>query len=400
MNGYPVHPQYGPRIMRTGLTALVASTAILLAGCAAGTPAPESHLTAVTTTSPAAPTTEIPVPTTETPLQGWSEDALTHSLDPQIHQLADYGDVLQQKLPDSMMLFTSTPVNPEDAASAAADMATTLKQYHHVNIQPLVIMEPTTNGGDTILDLGAISRGEYNGALKVYFEALKAHGITDEMMGNWIPIPEANNNAWNVIDPQVVGQAIVQVAQIQKNAFPASHVGMLLDSQTYDPKHDNWSAKSLLPYVQQIPHGLVDNFCLQGFPYVDPHTTTREVADQDPNQFLGARMAIEAAKALGVTKVIVNSGTYSRTQVGSEDNGEVDVPVAVRQKLLNGETQQVRLIEQAGYATVFNYFAANKADTEGTDFSYQDPASTALLTSSVQALRNDGVGVSLFISPN
>jgi hypothetical protein len=379
---------------RAAVSTALAATLLVTAACSAGSGSSESASVTTEITQPS------PLPTPEIAPSGWPEQELAGSTDPGLSSLAQYGDVLQQQTPDSLMLFTGMPGSIEEAETTALGMASTLAEYQRLGIKPLVIMEPTTRDGSEILDLGALGEGKYEAALNLYFNKLKENGVTDEMMGTWIVLPEANTPAWNITDPEVVCQAIVRTATAQKTVFPASEVGMLLDSQSYESYDPDWATGqfvSLLPYTQNIPKGLIDTFGLQGFPWVGEGASHDEIGALSPAQFLNMNLAIEAADSLGARTIWYNTGTFSTMHVGSQ--GEVHAAPADRQRIIEGIAEQVMLTRLRGYRTEINYFVADKSGTEeGVDWSYeQSPPDAQVLGDSVKRLRAAGVEVSLFV---
>jgi hypothetical protein len=385
---------------RNGLYVALAAT-VLLGGCAAD-PNAAGNSPASTSISQTIP----PVPTTESlpPVQpGWPEAALEASADPGLNALVDYGDILQHRTPDSLMIFTGMPESdPEQINLSAQNMAATLKDYQRIGIEPLVIMEPTINDGNTVLDLNALSQGQYDGVLGDYFKALKNAGVTSAMMGNWIAMPEANTPAWNITDPQVVSQAIIHVAQAQKSVFPDSKVGMLLDSQTYQSGDTDWATgkyKSLVPYTQNMPRGLIDNFGLQGFPWVEEGASASAISKLSPADYLNMNLAIGAADSLGIKNIWYNTGTFKTMYVGTDH--AVEASPTDRQRILDDVAQQVMLTRARGYVTWVNVFSTDKSDGEGVDWSYlQDQGNKDVLARFIQHMAAGGIKISLFEAPN
>jgi hypothetical protein len=292
---------------------------------------------------------------------------LSSAKSPQLKKLAEYEDICNGAVMARSSFFVPTPTTEVQAIQFAGDVAAKLKEYSKFNIKPLVIMEPTSNG--SIISLNKYRSGSYDTALDKYFGSLKQQGITDSMMGMWVVFPEGNIPVWNNVDPATFTANVTKTVQFQKKYFPNSKASILLDSQTY-PSGSSWSGgsyRSLLPYLDGIPRGLIDSFGLQGFPWSPP--AGQDGALLDPNIYLQVNLAAEAARKLGVTDVWLNTGTFGRAYASTAN--EVKVSALKRQVMLDGVIVQANKLKAQGFNASVHLFAENKAATpEGIDWSY------------------------------
>lgn len=295
-------------------------------------------------------------------------NALSDSWVPSLRKLAVYESVCNSAVASGASFFVPTPRTLSEANSYAVDVSERLKEFSRFGLNPLIFMEPTYPGG--ILDLAAIRAGAYDQALATYFSAIKSQGVTDSMMGSWVFFPEGNIPVWNNVEPSTFVANVTKVAGAMKQVFPRSKAALLLDSQTY-PSGTNWSGgayKSLLPYVQGIPAGLIDSFGLQGFPWTPP-ANQAGAPSYDPKSYLRVSLVAEATQALGVTQVWINTGTFSRAYASS--SWAVTLTPKQRQQMLDGVLAQVKTLQTQGFTTSVHIFAEDKTATaEDIDWSY------------------------------
>jgi hypothetical protein len=328
---------------------------------------------------------------------------LVNAISPELRKLAQYQQACNGNLAERTSFFVSTPITVADAQSDAAAAAAKLKEFAAFGIKSLVFMEPTTDNG-TNIDLGLYQSGAYDTALDTYFATLKANGITDDIMGMWVAIPEGNIPVWTSVDPATYVADVTKTIQFQKKYFPASQATILLDSETYPSASswDNGAYVSLLPYVQAIPRGLVDSFGLQGFPWASPANQEGDVL-YSPSVYLRTDLASEAARALGVSSIWFNTGTFNQMYAQTAAETVTASPLQ-RQEMLNGVVTQASALKQQGFSVTVHLFAQNKANTsEGTDWSYwqsqpDGDANAAVFTTFVHDLTVAGIPLWLFDS--
>ena len=269
------------------------------------------------------------------------------------------------------MWFISTPTSDANAKALAQDAATKLKQLATNGTGSLAIMEPTNLSGGFV-DFNTYKNGGYDSFLATFYTELKNRGITDATMGVWAMLPEANMPEWGMSDPAVVSACIIRTAKAQKMIFPDSLVSLMLNGQTYpgnDTQYAHGEYKSLLPYVQSIPKGLVDSFGYQGFPWAPPANQPGS-SDLDPSNYLRANLAIEAARSLGVHSIWLNSGSPKRMYT-NEPAQTISFNTTTRTQILNGVFNQAKLIKDQGFGIAVNIFAGDKsASAEAKDWSY------------------------------
>jgi len=286
---------------------------------------------------------------------------------------------------DRMMLFRDIPDSVVQAERAAPAMAATLLEYKRFGIEPLVIFEPQG------LDVNNIDPAIFT----AYFKALVAHGVPPDAIGTWSLFPEPNLPLWSTdsdlgnTDRVAFGRNLENSAQALKQSFPQAKVMLLLDSATYASHDVDYAHKrppeTMLEYTNIQP-GLVDEFCIQGFPW------TNEARAKD---FVSADLALAAAKKLGgpqKVKVSFNTGTFS--QVAAPISGAT-ATAAQREQNLNGILEQAKIVQQNGFAVAVNIFGADKMPDEA-NWSYVGGPSTEKLKAFIQAAARAGIRLSIF----
>jgi hypothetical protein len=159
---------------------------------------------------------------------------------------------------------------------------------------------------------------------------------------------------------------------MQKRFYPSSKTSILLDSMTYSTP-GTWEgggrAVSLLPYVQNIPRGLLDSVGLQGFPW-EPAANLNEANNGTATNYLRINLLIELARGVGVQDTWVNSGTFSVAYSG-QDGRQVTISPAQRQVLLDSVVSQLKVAQTAGLNISMHLFAEDKSRVaEGVNWSY------------------------------
>lgn len=293
----------------------------------------------------------------------------------QLLSLSSYEKLCGGAVFSSMSFFVSTPTTNAEASELASYVSGRLKEFRAADVQPIVFMEPTSPTG--LIDMKRLASGAYDGAISAFFSKLAQNGIAGGDMGTWVPIPEGNLPVWTNLEPSVYSASVTRMARIQKQQFPKSKVSLLLDTITY-PTNGVWSggsAVSLLPYVRNIPSGLVDSFGLQGLPWVSP-ANEGAIANGSVSQFLKPQLAIEAARYLGVGHIWINSGTFVQ-KYRSASQKVIQSP-SVRARQLDEIIDVALQIKNAGYTSSFHLFAENKLSVaEQTNWSYLPESTSA-----------------------
>lgn len=321
---------------------------------------------------------------------------LTGSSAPELRKLAQYEQLCGGAVAARSSFFVPTPATVAEAQASAHDIADTLKAYAQAGMAPLVFMEPNSLEGAN-LDLSQYAKGTYDSALDAYFGGLQSAGVTSGMMGMWVFVPEGNLPVWSTVDPAVYAAVVAKTAQFQKKYFPASQASLMLDSESY-PINGSWGDGryvSLVPYVQNIPKGLIDSFGLQGFPWAAPANQPASVS-YDPKSYLRVDFAAEAAKALGVTNVWLNTGTFNQ-MYAKQPSQTITLAPSQRQAMLNGVLQQAQQVKSQGFTVAVHLFAQNKASLdEATDWSYwQKQPDTSANTSVFKTFAHDAAAAGL-----
>lgn len=328
---------------------------------------------------------------------------LANAVSPELRKLAQYEAACNGTLAARVSFFVPTPITVSAAQSDADSVAVKLKEFASFGVDSLVFIEPVSDSGNNI-DLNLYSSGAYDSALNAYFADLKADGITDTMMGMWAVLPEGNLPVWSTTDPATYVIDVTKTVQFQKKYFPNSQSAILLDSESYAPgtAWGSGSYVSLLPYVQNIPKGLIDSFGLQGFPWTAPANQAVNTV-YDPKTYLRVDFAVEAARALGINNIWFNTGTFYQmyTQAAAET---VTLSPAQRQSMLNSVLSQAELLKNQGFNVAIHLFAQDKSATaEATDWSYWhnqpgEDANTVVLTTFVHDITTAGIPLWLFDS--
>jgi hypothetical protein len=319
----------------------------------------------------------------------------------QLRKLAQYEQLCASAPIERMSFFVPTPTSLSNARADAYDVAAQLKEFARFGIKPLVFMEPTDGGG--LVDLQSYQNGNYDQALDTFYVQLRSLGIDDNSMGTWVLLPEGNLPEWTTLDPGVYGAVVARTAQLQKKQFPGSRVSLMLDSESY-PSAGSWSGGkyvSLLPYVQNIPRGLIDSFGLQGFPWAAPAGQAGSV--YNPAVYLRTDFAMEAAHSLGVSDVWVNTGTF-HTMYSGQPTKTVTLSPQQRKTMLDGVLAQMRIVQAAGFNVAVHVFAEDKSTvSEGTDWSYwkttpDGSADASVFSTFVHDARSSGTPLWLYDS--
>jgi hypothetical protein len=292
---------------------------------------------------------------------------------PQLRKLVEYDAVCGNAVAGRVSFFVGTPKTAAQAKSEAQWVASVLNEIGKQGLGAVVFMEPSFEG--QTLDAKQYQAGAYDAALDAYFAAIKANGVSDTRMGIWVPFPEANIPVWGSTDPATYIANVSRTVKAQKKYFPGSKAAVLLDSKSY-PSGTSWEGgayKSLLPYIANMPKGLIDSFGLQGFAWPPQYG---EPAQLDPATFLPVNHAVEAAAALGVKDIWFNTGSYGRAARQNPAKPDVLTQPA-RQKVMDGIIAQAKVAQQKGYNVSIHLFAEDKfATPEAIDWSYWDKGQT------------------------
>lgn len=322
-----------------------------------------------------------------------------------LKKLNEYQEVCNSLAFSRLMIFEDMPKDSIDAVNKASKMVERLIEFDKYGVEPLVIVEPVTEWG--LIDFSEFSDGFYDQWITEYFEIIKSKGISDEMMGIWVPFPEANLPYWNRSNakPEEFGVVVNKYLKILKRHFPQAKASILLNSATYETTDFNWERGeyvSLIPYVSKLDGSLINSFGIQGFPWRTDATVERETKLYDPRQYINSRLAIEAASYLNVKEIWFNTGTFSKKYTLDSERTVYEDP-SERGELLDKTIEEALVAKGKGYKVWINLFSENKSDTpEATDWSYwqdyksdEDPNKYILKDFLKKAYTNE-LGLSLF----
>ncbi len=291
---------------------------------------------------------------------------------PELKKLAEYQEICHSKVTSTLMIFNDMPNSEAEARDKATKMAATLKDFALYDITPLVITEPVTSWGD--IDFTEFKSGFYDQWIAIYFQTLKAQGVTDEQMGIWVPFPEANLPYWNRnnASPADFGVIVNKYLGTGRQSFPKLRGSILLNSATYSADDFDWARGeylSLVPYVKAVDKNLVESFGLQGFPWMPP-ANRGGAGIFDASEFINHKLAQEAATTLGVKKIWLNTGTFGTKYAGDATKRTIVTPER-RTDILNGILVQASELKNLGFEVAINLFSEDKSEAdEATDWSY------------------------------
>lgn len=319
-----------------------------------------------------------------------------------LRKLLEYQEICDSYVTDTVMLFTQFPENDTESYSMALEMADKLRLYHENGIKPIVIVEPYVTTG--LMEYHDYINGKYDSAVLTYFTSLKNEGITDEMMGTWVPFPESNTPNWANKDTKPSDFSIVvnKYLKAYKDTFPNALGSILLNATTYEPNDlewDNGDYINLNQYLIDIDRNLVDSIGIQGFPWV---TNAQKERKQifDANEFLQPDIAIAAAQELRTRNIWFNTGSF-----GSKYTNDPEKIVYINQNdrkaILLGildTALYIKNYQQNEYRVSINLFSKDKSEyEEATDWSYsKDTLSQEIFKEFVAKSSYLGIPVSLY----
>lgn len=319
-----------------------------------------------------------------------------------LKKLSDYQDICGSFVTDKLMVFTGFSQDAETAKTDAATMADRLKQFYTVGVTPVIIAEPYIQ--DQAMSYKEYLAGKYDAGMDAYFKALKEAGITDGMMGTWVPFPESNTPSWNNKDtePKDFALCVNKYLGKLKQYFPAAKGSILLNATTYEPDDANWENGDYIgfsEYIGLINRDLVDSFGIQGFPWVSNAQQVKRTIF-NAFEFLQPDLAIGAAQSLRTRDIWINTGTFASKYI-QDPAKVVHLSINERKALLNNildVAKYIRDYQENEYRVTINLFSEDKSDaTEQTDWSYvQDEDSSKVLKEFLQSANRYNIPLSLF----
>jgi hypothetical protein len=322
--------------------------------------------------------------------------------DPHLAKLQEYQDTCESYVTNRFMVFTNFAGTREAGVADAGVMAAKLKTFKAAGVSPIVIAEPYIAEG--AMSYKTYLSGAYDEGIDQYFKSLKAAGITDDMLGLWVPFPESNIPEWNNKDtePRDYALCVNRYLGTLKKYFPKAKTSILLNATTYDPNdiaYENGDYISLVPYLQEIDKNLVDSMGIQGFPWVSNATQPRREIFR-ASEFLQPDLAIEAARELRTRDIWFNTGTFAAKYTNSTER-RVAITPNERKAILTdilATAKGTENYQQNEYRVFINLFAEDKSEAnEATDWSYfQDNESKVVLREFLSQANKLTVPVSLY----
>lgn len=311
-----------------------------------------------------------------------TRNSLTSAVSPQLRKLSQYEQVCSSGIITKMSFFVATPTTAAEAREYAQYVATQLREFAAHNVSPVVFFEPTTSTG--LVDMKAYRAGAYDSILDAYFAAIKARGVTDAMMGTWVPLPEGNLPVCSSVNPDDFAACVTKSVTYQKKHFPTSSASILLDTDTY-PISDSWTdgrPVSLVPYVKDIPAGLIDSVGLQGLPW--SHAANEDgLSNGTPRQYLRMDLLAELARTVGTKEIWVNTGSFG-VKYANQLGRQITATPEQRLTQLTDVVAGIKTLQSQGFSVSVHLFAENKsAVTEATDWSYWPNGKAASSSSTI-----------------
>lgn len=321
--------------------------------------------------------------------------------DTNLLRLKDYQSMCGSFVTNKLMVFTTFAENAEVGQKNADIMATKLKAFQKSGVTPLIVAEPYITS--EAMSYKTYLSGAYDSGMAAYFQRLKDDGITDAMMGTWVPFPESNVPGWNNADtePHDFALCVNKYLALMKQYFPGAKGTILLNATTYDPTDVNWENGnyiSLSPYVDALDRNLVTSVGIEGFPWISNAQQTRHTIFKAA-EFLQPDLAIGMAQVLRTRDVWINSGTFD-SKYTNDPAKTVHMSVNERKAILDDILQvavDMRDYQENQYRVSINLFSEDKSKTsEATDWSYfQNPDSEAILKNFLVNAGKSGIPISI-----
>lgn len=328
--------------------------------------------------------------------------ALAAADDPYLKRLNTYQTLCSSLVTNKLMIFTGFSENRAVAEANAAEMAARLKKFEQAGVTPLVVAEPYIS--NQAMSFTAYLAGTYDSGMDYYFRKLKENGVTDKMMGTWVPFPEPNTPSWNNKDtePHQFALCVNKYLSKLKQYFPNAEGSVLLSATTYEPDDVNWENGdyiSLSPYVDAIDRNLVKSVGIQGFPWMSNAQQQKRTIFK-AEEFLQPDLVIGAAQVLRTKDVWINTGTFA-SKYTNDPSKTVHLSLNERKALLNNILEvatNIREYQQNQYRVSINLFSEDKSDAnEATDWSYfQNDESQAILKEFLAKANDLNIPISLY----
>lgn len=323
--------------------------------------------------------------------------------DPHVRKLAVYQQACHSFITNTLMIFVGTPTSAQSAASSAQQTAAALKELAKYKIRPLVIAEPTDYATSQNIDFGVFAHGDLTPWIDQYFSKIKSLGVTEQEIGIWNPLPEANLPYWKNNQAQFFAPAINSYVKSLRTYYPQAQTSIMLNAATYQTNDFTWQNGdyvSLLPYIKGITPGSITYAGLEGFPWVARQGGNGAILNAA--EFLNPSVISETADYLKTKQIWFNTGTFAE-KYALDPSQIVYLSPQQRKAVLSTVDEQAKLLQKKGYTIAINMFAQDKSKSaEETNWSYWNhnapfnSLSTPVLTEFVGGLNSQKIDFWLF----
>jgi hypothetical protein len=323
-------------------------------------------------------------------------------IQPYLNRLNVYQSACDSQAFTNMMIFTNMPTGVSEIQEESLRITHLLKAMAKIGIKPIVVAEPSsyTLGKLSFVDF---SNGAYNSSLISFFAQLKSQGVTDSMMGIWVPFPEPNIPVWNSqgSTPATVAKNFNVYMEALRTSFPTTKGSLLLNSKSYEPQDTNWERGVYSPltgYAQGLNTQYLDSIGIQGFPWIGPKNTNDGYV-KTADVFLQPQLTVDLAKALNTNKVWYNTGSMS-AKYTYDKKSTVIIPNSDRIATLNSIlVTSVKVRNQLGSNSkvMLHLFAEDKSKVEeATNWSFSTAADLNTLKSFLTQANRNGFELGFF----
>ena len=324
-----------------------------------------------------------------------SEESLY--LKPYLNRLDIYQNNCNSQAFTKLMLFTYMPTDDYAITNTSNRMSSLLKGMYKIGLKPIVIIEP---GNINFTDF---SNGLQNVNLVKMFNKMKSQGVTEQMMGLWVPFPEPNIPVWNNAGttPATLVKCFNVFMGNLRQVFPSVKGSVLINSKSYAPEDKNWTAgsySSLAGYGTGLNPEYLDSIGIQGFPWIGPRNVDWGY-DKLADKFLPTALTVEFAKAAKTSNVWFNTGTFS-SKYTLDPAKKITIPSSERKDTLNSILSQAKNVkDNLGYQStiMINLFAEDKSTfAEATNWTFSTSQDMLILKNFIISANSRGYKLGYF----
>jgi hypothetical protein len=316
---------------------------------------------------------------------------------PYLDKLNSFQNNCNSKAYGSIMFFSSIPTEPSANIAEANRLSYFLTAMSKIGIRPIIVSEPVN------FNFLRFNAGEYDNVVNSFFVNLKSTGVTDSMMGMWVPFPEPNIPAWDSVGstPTIIATNFNRYMSILQSQFPTIKGSLLLNSRTYAPEDKNYTNgqyTSFTEYGVSLNSQYLDSVGIQGFPWYSPRN--KQWGNTiDANVFLQPKLAIEYAKAARTNKIWFNTGSASSVYT-NDSLKTVTISSSNRANILNSiltVANQAKLGLGLNSRVMINLFSQDKSSTpEAINWSYTSLADLDVLKNFITRAIRQNIDLSFF----